>query len=254
MKRSTFRKSSLISSVALLLVAIVALSGATFAWFSSNESTTASGIQMKASAASGLYIANSAETAIGKIPDTAWKGSISFGHNLSMAKPTSPDFKSMTAPTFITTKTDRADGVYVDAALEDAVQNTDYVAESIWVKGDANAEKSTLKATVTIAGSKVKGYERVALYDYTTQTLKVLAKTDVDSYTTLIKDADGKAATGQTLDPAAVSADGFNVDTNWDETAGRHFMLYVWFEGQDASCYNATSGADLNVTIGFELV
>ncbi len=254
MKRSTFRKSSLISSVALLLVAIVALSGATFAWFSSNESTSVSGMEMKASAASGLYIANSAETAIGNIPDTAWKGSINFGKNLTMAKPTSPDFTSMTSAEFITTKTDRADGVYVDADLEDAVQNTDYVAESIWVKGDANAEKSTLKATVTIGGSKVKGYERVAIYDYTTQTLKVLAKTDVDSYTTLIKDDEGKAATGQTLDPVAVSADGFNVDTNWDETAGRHFMVYVWFEGQDEACTNANSGADFNVTIAFELV
>lgn len=252
MKRSTFRKSSLISSVALLLVAIVALSGATFAWFSSNESTTASGIEMKASAASGLYIANSTASALGDIADDAWKGSINFGKNLAMAKPTSPDFTSLTAPKFITTTTDRADGVYVDAALEDAVQNTDYVAESFWVKGDANAEKQTLKATVTIAGSNVKGYERVALYDYTTQKLTVLAKTDVDSYTTLIKDTEGKAATGQTLDPAAAGA--LTVDANWDETAGRHFMVYVWFEGQDAACMNANSGADFNVTIGFELV
>ena len=252
MKRSTFRKSSLISSVALLLVAIVALSGATFAWFSSNESTTASGIEMKASAASGLYIANSTATALGDVADDAWKGSINFGKNLAMAKPTSPDFTSMTAAKFITTTTDRADGVYVDAALEDAVQNTDYVAESFWVKGDANAEKSTLKATVTIAGSSVKGYERVALYDYTTQKLTVLAKTDVDSYTTLIKDTEGKAAAGQTLDPAAAGA--ITVDSNWDETAGRHFMVYVWFEGQDAACMNANSGADFNVTIGFELV
>lgn len=248
----TFRKSSLISSVALLLIAIVALSGATFAWFSSNESTTASGIEMKASAASGLYIANSAATSVDKVAADAWKGSITFGRNLAFAKPSSPDFSSKTAPAFITTTTDRADGVYVDAAIEDATQNNDYVAESFWVKGDANAEKSTLKATVTIAGSSVKGYERVALYDYANDELIVLAKTDVDSYTTLIKDDDGKAATGQTLDPDAAGE--ITIDTNWDETAGRHFMVYVWFEGQDAACKNANSGADFNVTLGFELI
>lgn len=252
MKRSTFRKSSLISSVALLLVAIVALSGATFAWFSSNESTSASGINMKASAASGLYIAKSPAATVDAVAASDWKGSITFGHNLAMAKPSSPDFTTKAAAKFITTTTDRADGVYVDADIEDAAQNTDYIAESIWVKGDANAEKSTLKTTVTIAGSSVKGYERVALYDYTADKLYVLAKTDVDSYTTLIKDAEGKAATGQTLDPAAAGA--IDVDTNWDETTGRHFMLYVWFEGQDATCINANSGADFNVTIGFELV
>lgn len=252
MKRSTFRKSSLISSVALLLVAIVALSGATFAWFSSNESTTASGIQMKASAASGLYIAQSPAATVDKVASDAWKGSITFGHNLPMAKPTSPDFTSETAAKFITTTTDRADGVYVNAAIEDAEAGKDYIAESIWVKGDANAEKSTLKATVTIGGSKVKGYERVALYDYAADELIVLAQTDVASYTTLIKDTEGKAATGQTIDPEAAGA--LTVDTNWDETAGRHFMVYVWFEGQDAACMNANSGADFNVTIGFELI
>ena len=55
----TFRKSSLISSIALLLVAIVALSGATFAWFSTNNTATAGQLDMTATAASGLFIVES---------------------------------------------------------------------------------------------------------------------------------------------------------------------------------------------------
>ncbi|MBQ8000625.1 MAG: hypothetical protein IJ298_05330 [Ruminococcus sp.] len=254
MKRSTFRKSSLISSVALLLVAIVALSGATFAWFSSNDSTKASGIQMTASAASGLYIAESAATTVDTVATDAWKGSINFGATLGSARPTSPDFTSMTAGKFITTTTDRADGVYVDAAVEDATADSDYIAKSFWVKGDAS-EKTTLQATVTIGGTSVKGYERVAIYDYTTGAWvggSVLAKTDVASYKTLVKDAEGNAVEGAAIDPAAAGV--IKVADNWDATAGRHFIVYCWFEGQDAACTNANSGADFNVEISFALV
>lgn len=50
------RKRMLLSSVAMLLVALVALGSATFAWFTTNKTVTADGFSGKASSAVGLKI------------------------------------------------------------------------------------------------------------------------------------------------------------------------------------------------------
>lgn len=56
MKNTTFRKKALLSSVAMLLVALVALGSATFAWFAANPNATASGLDLKTTASQGLVI------------------------------------------------------------------------------------------------------------------------------------------------------------------------------------------------------
>jgi predicted ribosomally synthesized peptide with SipW-like signal peptide len=58
MKNTTFRKKALLSSVAMLLVALVALGSATFAWFSSNKTVTADGMKVTSAAAQGLVISD----------------------------------------------------------------------------------------------------------------------------------------------------------------------------------------------------
>ncbi len=272
MKHSTFRKSSLISSVALLLVAIVALSGATFAWFSSNDSTKASGIQMTASAASGLYIAKTNAASLADIAASDWKGSINFGHTLGEARPTSPNFATITNASFITTKTDNADGSYDGAAGMDATVNDDYVAEHFWVKGDATTT-ATLEATISITGTNVRGYERVGLYDVTNNAWVgggVLNSTG----TMTVVDAEGNTSTVSTYKPLVYNttttddttdlAEGNaitlkaagkkTVAENWVAADGRHFLVYVWFEGQDTACRNELSGADFTVSISFKAI
>ena len=56
MTNTKFRKRALLSSVAMLLVAFIALGSATFAWFINNPSATATGVKFHTSAASGLVI------------------------------------------------------------------------------------------------------------------------------------------------------------------------------------------------------
>lgn len=55
MKKSS-RKRLLVSSVAMLLVAMIALGTATFAWFTNNRTVTADGMKVKAVAAKGFEI------------------------------------------------------------------------------------------------------------------------------------------------------------------------------------------------------
>ena len=62
--KHTTRKKMLLSSVAMLLVAMVALGSATFAWFTTNPNATASGLQMKATAAKGLVIKTASRAAL----------------------------------------------------------------------------------------------------------------------------------------------------------------------------------------------
>lgn len=68
------KKRALISSVAMLLVAIIALGTATFAWFTSRPDANATGLTIKATAANGLvilteshenYIKNTEKRAVG---------------------------------------------------------------------------------------------------------------------------------------------------------------------------------------------
>ena len=58
MTNTKFRKRALLSSVAMLLVALVALGSATFAWFVANPTATASGLKMQTKADSGIAIAS----------------------------------------------------------------------------------------------------------------------------------------------------------------------------------------------------
>lgn len=57
------RKRALISSVAMLLVAMIALGTATFAWFTTNPNASASGLKMKATASKGLVIRTASRVA-----------------------------------------------------------------------------------------------------------------------------------------------------------------------------------------------
>jgi len=58
MTNTKLRKRALLSSVAMLLVALVALGSATFAWFVANPTATASGLALKTKAEAGVHIAS----------------------------------------------------------------------------------------------------------------------------------------------------------------------------------------------------
>lgn len=260
MKRSTFRKSSLISSVALLLVAIVALSGATFAWFSAGKSTKAEGINLTAASVSGLYIAKSTATDMTTIADDAWSSSVNFLHSKGSMTPTSSNFSNKLDATFVKVETDMANGAYNAATDEngdplfpitEATKNSDYICEDIWVKGEGTTA-TTLTATLTVGGT-TKGYERVAVWDV--QGNKWVGSTifggkSVAEYNPLTLNG---IDTSTKLSTSAFSATPINITTDWVPNQGRHFVIYCWFEGQDTTCYNTNSGANLTFEMVFSL-
>ena len=74
------RKRLLISSIAMLLVAMIALGTATFAWFTTSTSATADGIHVETVKSSNLKISRY---------DHNWVDSFSYNHNSALYKPTS---------------------------------------------------------------------------------------------------------------------------------------------------------------------
>lgn len=99
MTNTKFRKRALLSSVAMLLVALVALGSATFAWFTTNKTVNASGVQMTTTAQAGLMVLA--------------EGAQSKGD----------DFAKSTTLGYVDTDTNANDDVHTWSASEDFVLN-----------------------------------------------------------------------------------------------------------------------------------
>ena len=235
----TFRKSSLISSVALLLVAIVALSGATFAWFSTNNSATAGTLEMTATSASGLYIAETDYT-VAVAPESGWSSKIVWDDNMPSMKAVSGDASAPTA--FFTTSTDNADGTWNETdAIYAANANADFIVKKIWVKADST-DPQTLTITPAVTGD-MKGYERIAIVVDGDVTIMDNAGDTYDAFTS--QAGATKSITASAFAPIKVE--------NVDLSTAKEVLVYMWFEGQDAECYNLNSGADFTLDLKFAI-
>lgn len=161
------RKRALISSVAMLLVAMIALGTATFAWFTSNPNATATGLQLKATAAKGLVIQTESRNAV---QPTFW------GHddflNLNATKNGSKtDPIALSATSFdltddalgTATKVDASDDALYNAGAGNEVTlanagsyadtaNKDYYQEKVFCKLNGTGDTSDIKMNgLTIA-------------------------------------------------------------------------------------------------------
>ena len=79
------RKRALISSVAMLLVAMIALGTATFAWFTKNTTSTANGIKVSTSRVSSLVISKL---------DKQWGTEVQYGEDKSLFPASSADLQN----------------------------------------------------------------------------------------------------------------------------------------------------------------
>lgn len=261
----TFRKSSLITSVALLLVAIVALGGATFAWFSSNTTATAGTLSMTAQSSSSIYIVDDTANIdeLGGAPDEGWTSSLKWNDPLTGLAPASTTIDKAFNPTFYYTTSSSDDGKWSDAAISsttvDTVAGTRYfVAKKIWVYADGTNENSVLTGSVKINSDKANPYCRAAIVNATNSSAEdyvlapsffaetadsALAFTGTDGKTATIA---AKAATEQT--PGTVTYTGEIGKDN-----AQCFVIYFWFEGQDENCKNSNASENFTFDISFSV-
>ncbi len=249
------RKKMLLSSIAMLLVALIALGSATFAWFTANPNASATGISMKTTAAAGLVIRT--ET------DDRWSHGAtlradSTNKDISLATPfnATPVSQDQASPANFWTVIANTAGAYGAKNGENmtaAVAGTDFYAEKIYCRlsdgsdATANASKKVYLKGVTItaaSGATMQNCMRVAIAG---------PNGLIGTYALSTAGANGTLTTaGQTsgsFNPALAAT-----STSLDEDTGltalsatgsdltKYITVYVYLDGQDSDCYSDKVG------------
>lgn len=233
------KKRALISSVAMLLVAIIALGTATFAWFTQDTRSYADQINVRTSKVSSLVLS--------KQDRTNWQSHIQYGADNRVMYPAS---SSNGKQWFYANASDALSGKVDKASIKDAkapgVTTADYVfADELNIKNSGAVKVTDVKITFTLQGTN-SDYARVAL---------VPIGVDGSAITT-----DGTFGTGTVYGKKATAyqpisslagdlGDSIKPSTNYevkvpdlDVDQAAYYALYVWFEGQDEDCIDAKSG------------
>lgn len=236
--KTNSRKRVLVSSVAMLLVAMLALGTATYAWFTSNTTATANGLNVKTSKTSTLEISKS---------DHIWGTNVNYSHTQSMYPASTANgtafFKTVAAAK---TAFDRDETQPIQSATGD----TYVFAEQLNVK---NSGEGTVKSiSITINNFTCK-YGRIALVPATSEG--AISYPEGKSFVDYVYDTDGEAynalkdtaGTPESITPDnSMTIDVPDLGTN--EAA--YYNLYVWFEGQDKQCFDTNAGQNLGAMDG----
>ncbi len=255
------KKRALISSVAMLLVAIIALGTATFAWFTSSTEAYADGVYVRTTKVSNLVL-NSKLNA-------TWRTHVEY--NVGGVNGGKTELKKLSPVSTV----NGTDWYYAEAKVGtsfeadiakkyetamDPLKNVNdyYFADQINIMNDGKADCKDVK--ITIDGD-LGSYGRIAVVPVTDKGKTTIApleegKTKWKDY---IIDKDGKAykaATGTTL--RTLKEDGSYEDASVEAVTPstgnvikvgtikpkevKYFNVYVWFEGQDEQCINSNSG------------
>ena len=246
------RKRALISSVAMLLVAMLALGTATFAWFTSNPNATASGLTLKATAAKGLVIQTQTH---GQADGDFWghKDYLKYDDDTKVSSTTPINL----AATSFNTTGDFTSAFTVDAEADDnykakddatvgAASSSDYYQETIKCKltgGETDADTDTVaikNVTLTNNNKKLSGCIRVAIQytvDGSTSLIGVYAPAAKSNKYLTQTGTYSKAVSGDNASFAALSSIS-NQDAGKVETTGKnYFTVTVYLDGEDASCF-----------------
>lgn len=274
------KKRALISSVAMLLVAIIALGTATFAWFTSSTTAKANGIKVQT--------IKSSELVISKL-DKDWGTKVDYGMGqnsktyIPVSTANGSDWfttNAVSKKSYIANAQDPNDDqkeIVNDAQVVESSKKGDfYFAEQLNVKNKGEAEVANVAINFSVdEQSKRTAYYRIALVPVSDSEdnagaaakLPSAAKNffaeKADEAGTLqnvygVKDTVGyQALTGtnvktdlsKNVKPNSV----LSVDVGTLKSGeAKYYNLYVWFEGQDHDCYDGLAGAsipDINFTV-----
>lgn len=244
------RKRLLISSVAMLLVAMLALGTATFAWFTQNTSATADGITVRTSKTSSLKISDD---------NRPYDTSFTYTDVQSVMLPSS----SINGANWYSTVADDVTGVSSQTPTAITLdtpgqmnQNNKYVfVDQLNIQNAGEVSVKNIK--ITMANFNAHNYLRVALVPVTAkgQCIDVDAAAfksnvyaaDDTAYNPIKADGSYSTATADKITPiVAGSPEVINIPDPLPAGKELHYNLYVWFEGQDPDCKDANAGTGVS--------
>ena len=262
----------------MLLVALVALGSATYAWFTLNKTVYADGMQVKATSAEGLLIR-------GKNADNAWGPKYTFTaftaanpkilSPVSLGYTTSNDYGTAGTPVVATDVSKDGGGKYTAAdaaefknwttssiptvtaaANAEFVNSNDYfMVYEVQVKSSSDKELTGVKMNVSFTNAEdnlnASDFIRVAVFEE--GTLKYVGATQGTNETFEAVTGATKSGNTWTVNTADQKTQAFATDvsvSNATSTA-KTYKIVIWFEGQDAECNNAHQQAQGTVRVDF---
>lgn len=260
--KTNAKKRMLISSVAMLLVAMLALGTATFAWFTQDTSTTASGIAVQTTKKSLLLVSSRT---------SGWVDNLNYRFGTNDAKNTLQPASSYDGVNWY--KAQATNGLSGAATSGDKITSSEaenYVFSNMLNVKNTGAEPATnVTISATISENAVtngKNYLRVALVpsnctsDNARNTATVnsadefrdniYGATASDGAKPVVYVGDSTNDTTGTIKAAdtAVSTQGSTISLNigtLNQDQAEYYMLFVWFEGQDEDCQDSFAGNDM---------
>ncbi len=231
--KANSRRRVLISSMAMLLVALVALSTATFAWFTQNTTSTADGISVKTAKTSTLEISKKGHE---------WGTYVNYSHTKTMF-PAS----TTTGTTFVKAVAEKSTAATLKTGTIQTASGESYVyAEQLNIRNNGDGKVNGV--TITIENFKCN-YGRIALVPANEEG--VITYPEGKAFKDYVYDTDGVAYDGLTNTAGNVvniTPDSTMVVNVGDLAANTavYYNLYVWFEGQDAQCIDTNAGVNFD--------
>lgn len=235
--KANSRRRVLISSLAMLLVAIVALGTATYAWFTSSTSATADGINVQTTKSSELKISKS---------DLDWQDSITYDGTKTLRPATSANGSTWykneadAKTSYASTKT--------AVAVQDGEMGNYVFVDMLNIKN--NGESTCNDVTITVSAGTMSAFARMAIVPCDAQTEAGKMPTiTTDNFKAniygLAANDSWKPWNGTAYETTAytttAAASGAEIEVG-DMAAGAvaSYKIIVWFEGEDADCYDLT--------------
>lgn len=228
----------ILPALCMLLVSAVMLGSSTFAWFSSNSSVTATGMQLTAEAAESLFISNTAGYA-----ENTFKASVAFAsENILNSKVKPVDYENiekLKANTFYRIKDEDMGKIGADGKVDN---DTLTAAKSNTTDMNKNVFKESFK--LKVAGSKAKKISVTAAFTSDAANAMKDMIHVVFIHKNMTEDKEIKDIDMGEANKTKVLIDSLTANTDSDE-----WIVYVFVKGEDDDCKNQNATAEFNFEI-----
>ena len=252
--KTNSRKRLLVSSVAMLLVAMLALGTATYAWFTQDTTAFTKNLSVQTVKASELLLSNTTSD---------WTDQLDYATIGKILKPASTADGVNWFQATAAAKTGYAADTSTIAEITSSNMGSFVFADQLNVTNNGGADVENVKIKFSLAGEDEQtanaAYLRVALVEvnkkgadatikgdfkagvYSKYTDSAEAFTSTAGATSLVNSK--AAGTSVEFNVGLLKAKGYTPTGDSDiNTDTKYYNLYVWFEGQDIDCKDANAG------------
>lgn len=260
-------KTQLLAAIAMVLVASIALGSSTYAWFASNSKVTANNMQVSATTSKNLLISNQNTGTFAETATAIYTGSVSLRpSSVQTLAGTQNFFKNDDGANVDYTggqlkKDAKTVEATVTPAAADLTGTKDVIKYDFYVKVNgktADAFNKLYVSGITVTGNTIDINKALRVGVVSGDSGFIYAPIDgaTLAYKGVIKAGTMSSNTDTTLfgtDNVTLTTAGTNTATlgNVDSNT-KTVSVYVWYEGQDASCVSANAISTENLTISVE--